>query len=62
MDKEKMKFWITCPKCKRTFGVGVGVVFKYLERILGQHPKPYLEAVEEIAESIEREEKKGEPL
>ena len=56
-----MKFWITCPRCKHKFGVDVGVVFKYLERILGQHPKPYLEAVAEIAESIEREEKKGEP-
>ena len=56
-----MKFWITCPRCKRKFGVDAVIVWKYLERILGQHPKPYLEAVGEIAEELEKKESKGEP-
>jgi len=53
MDKEKMKFWITCPKCKKTFGVDSAVVFKYIDRVLGQFDQRF--------KKIEKDVKKGEP-
>lgn len=49
MNKELMKFWVTCPKCKQKFGVEPKVVMKYLERVIDQH-KHDLGAIEEILE------------
>ena len=31
---EKRKFWVTCPDCKRKFGVNPGVVLKYMNRLI----------------------------
>ena len=36
MNNDKRKFWITCPKCKHKFGVEPELIFKYLDRLLGQ--------------------------
>jgi len=48
-----MKFWITCPQCKKTFGVDAAVVFKYIDRLLGQFEQRF--------KKIEKDVKKGEP-
>lgn len=34
-----MKFWVTCPHCKRKFGVDAMVVAKYLDRLFDQMAK-----------------------
>jgi len=36
MNQEKMKFWLTCPYCKRKFGVPPEVVMKYADRLFAQ--------------------------
>jgi len=53
MDREKMKFWITCPRCKRKFGVDAKVDLNYIDRLLGQF--------EERFKEMEKDLKKGEP-
>ena len=53
VDEDKMKFWITCPQCKKTFGVDAAVVFKYIDRLLGQF--------EERFKKIGKDVNKGEP-
>lgn len=35
MDKEMMKFWLTCPFCKKKFGVYPDIVIKYVDRLFG---------------------------
>ena len=35
MDKEMMKFWLTCPFCKKKFGVYPDIVVKYVDRLIG---------------------------
>ena len=35
MDKEMMKFWLTCPFCKKKFGVYPDIVIKYMDRLFG---------------------------
>jgi len=49
MSKEKMKFWITCPSCKRKFGIDKAVVLKYLKRVerpAGEQSEPQTEPAE----------------
>jgi len=36
MNKQLMKFWITCPKCKQKFGVKPEIVIKYMDRLFGE--------------------------
>jgi hypothetical protein len=36
MNKERMKFWLTCPFCQRKFGVGPEMVLKYTDRLFNQ--------------------------
>jgi hypothetical protein len=33
MDREQRKFWVTCPHCRKAFGVEPRFVMKYLERV-----------------------------
>ena len=33
MDKQRLNFFLTCPSCKRKFGVTPETVFKYLDRL-----------------------------
>lgn len=34
MNKQKLKFWATCPKCKHKFGILPEVILRYLQRCL----------------------------
>lgn len=36
MDKQRLNFFLTCPFCKRKFGVTPETVFKYLDRLFNQ--------------------------
>ena len=33
MDKQRLNFFLTCPFCKKKFGVTPETVFKYLDRV-----------------------------
>lgn len=43
-----MKFWITCPKCKHTFGVPQKAPVKYLERVLDQYEEYFKQIEKEL--------------
>ncbi len=34
MSNEQLKFWITCPDCKKPFGVEPRYILQYLNRVL----------------------------
>jgi hypothetical protein len=36
MNRESLKFWLTCPYCQRKFGVAPEMVFKYADRLFSQ--------------------------
>jgi hypothetical protein len=36
MNTQQRKFWVTCPQCRKAFGVEPRFVMKYLERIISQ--------------------------
>lgn len=36
MEEQKTKFWLTCPYCKKKFGVAPLVVLKYVDRLFSQ--------------------------
>jgi len=59
MNKEKMKFWTTCPECKRKFGVELEIVLKYIDRIFGELDKEFKKIGEDLGKS-EKEAKKRE--
>ncbi len=54
MDKEKKKVGITCPKCKRTFGVDQKAPVKYLERVLDQYEEYFKQIEKELLARKER--------
>lgn len=41
MDKEKSKFFVFCPSCKKKFGIYPETVFKYVDRIVNQLQEEY---------------------
>jgi len=52
MNKELLKFWITCPDCKKKFGVEPKLVMKYIGRVIDQH-KRKVGTIEEVLESAQ---------
>ena len=36
MDKQRLNFFLTCPFCKKKFGVTPDTVFKYLDRLFNE--------------------------
>lgn len=52
MNKEKMKFWVCCPHCKKKFGVTPEVVFKYADRLFTQLDQAVAKAVREAEQKI----------
>ena len=48
MDRQRLNFFLTCPSCKRKFGVKPEVVFKYLDRLLEETKKQLNEEVEKV--------------
>ena len=36
MEKQRLNFFLTCPFCKKKFGVSPETVFKYLDRVFKQ--------------------------
>jgi len=53
MDKERLKFFITCPFCQKKFGILPSVVFKYVDRVLEEFEKDLNQKGKEV--------RKGEP-
>ncbi len=39
MDSKNLKFWVTCPYCRKKFGTSPELVFKYLDRIMPEIEK-----------------------
>jgi len=39
MNTELPKFWVTCPDCKRKFGISAQIVAKYFDRIFTELEK-----------------------
>jgi transposase-like protein len=54
MNKEKREVRITCPKCKRTFGVDQKAPVKYLERVLDQYEEYFKQIEKELLARKER--------
>lgn len=54
MNKELMKFWITCPKCKHKFGIEPRIIMKYLERVMDKTGKK-IDALADLLESAQAE-------
>lgn len=52
MNKEKMKFWIACPKCGQKFGVEPKLVMKYIGRVIDRH-KHDISGIEEVLEAAQ---------
>jgi len=51
-NSQLMRFWITCPDCKRKFGVGPKIVMKYIGRIIDTH-KHRIDGIEEVLMSAQ---------
>ena len=47
MDKQRLNFFLTCPFCKRKFGVTPDTVFKYLHRVFDELDEDLRKKVEE---------------
>jgi len=47
MDKQRLNFFLTCPFCKRKFGVKPETVFKYMDRLFNQLDENLRKTVEE---------------
>jgi len=39
MHSKNLKFWVTCPYCRKKFGTSPELVFKYLDRIMPEIEK-----------------------
>jgi hypothetical protein len=50
MNREKTRFWITCPHCKKSFGVSPDLVLKFIDRLD--------RLLDELTQRIERSESK----
>jgi len=50
MDKQRLNFFLTCPSCRRKFGVKPEVVFKYVDRLLDETKKQLNERMEKVRE------------
>jgi len=38
-SNSNLKFWVTCPWCRKKFGTSPELVFKYLDRIMPEMEK-----------------------
>ena len=54
MDKQRLNFFLTCPSCKRKFGVEPEVVFKYVHRLSEEIQETKKELNEEV-EKVRKE-------
>lgn len=57
MNKELLKFWVTCPDCKRKFGVDPFIVLKYVDRLFNELGDRIKERGEQLEKA--RKEKEG---
>jgi len=53
MDKSRFQFFVTCPDCKRKFGVSPEVVLKYLDRLLNEFEERIKQGMEKVKERAE---------
>ena len=61
MRKIQMKFWASCPHCKKKFGVEPKFIIMYLKRVIDNYKdrfKSMHEMLEEAQEEIGKENKK----
>lgn len=55
MNKERNRFWVTCPSCKRKFGIRPQTVLKYVDRLFGELGKEIESEGKERARKQEKE-------
>jgi len=48
MEKQKLNFFLTCPFCKKKFGVIPETVFKYLDRVFNDIDQELKKAEEKV--------------
>lgn len=41
MEKQRLNFFLTCPFCKKKFGIRPETVFKYMDRLLDEIEKEF---------------------
>ena len=54
MNKELMKFWLTCPFCKKKFGIDYSIVMKYIDRLFSSLGEDIKKKAEEKIKEQER--------
>ncbi len=55
MNSNNLKFWVTCPYCRKKFGTSPELVFKYLDRIMPEMEKAPANWSEKMVEITKRE-------
>ena len=58
MDSRSLKFWVTCPYCRKKFGTSPELVFKYLDRIMPEIEKTPTNWSEKMVQSTKQEQAK----
>ena len=46
MNQEKNRFWVTCPFCKKKFGVNSEKVLKHVDRLVNEGARKFANAVQ----------------
>jgi len=54
MDSRSLKFWVTCPYCRKKFGTSPELVFKYLDRIMPEIEKAPANWSEKMVETTKQ--------
>lgn len=55
MNSNNLKFWVTCPYCRKKFGTSPELVFKYLDRIMLEMEKAPANWSEKMVETTKQE-------
>ena len=51
LDKKPLRFWVRCPKCKKSFGVPPIYVLKFIDRVKDEQ----MEELAQVREQIDLE-------
>jgi hypothetical protein len=54
MKKGTLLFWVSCPDCKRKFGIEPKYIFKYIDRMI-DHEKHRIDGVEDLLTAVQDE-------
>ena len=53
MDKKPLRFWVRCPKCKKSFGVPPLYVLKFLDRAAAESREELDRAEQELNRELD---------